>query len=55
LLANGKTTLLFDKVILPGFVPGYPYYYGFSGSTGLYSERHEIRNISYTFPTARCL
>jgi hypothetical protein len=51
----GKTIVPFDEVPLPGFVNGGSYYYGFSGATGFYSERHELRNVSFSFPTPRCL
>jgi hypothetical protein len=49
------TTMLFSNVTIPGFTPGDSYYYGFSGATGNSYERHEIRNVSITFPTLRCL
>ena len=52
---DGTTTSVFSGVTLPGFVTGGSYFYGFTGATGLYTERHEIRNISFEFPTARCL
>ena len=42
-------------VPLPGFVSGDAYFYGFTGSTGGFSERHEVRNFSLTFPSQRCL
>jgi hypothetical protein len=44
-----------SKVALPGLVLGDQYYFGFAAATGLYFEKHEIRNAVITFPTPRCL
>jgi hypothetical protein len=52
---NGNNFPLLLDVALPGFVAGEQYFYGFTGSTGGFSERHEIRNFVVTFPTQRCL
>ncbi len=40
---------------LPGFIPGTSYYYGFGGANGGGADTHAIKNVSITFPTARCL
>ena len=40
---------------LPGYVAGDKYYFGFGGGTGGINEKQEIRNVTVTFPTPRCL
>jgi hypothetical protein len=50
---NGNTAL--SGVALPNFVPGTAYYFGFAGATGGLGARTEVRNVSLTFPTPRCL
>ena len=52
---NGTATTLFTNVPLTGFVSGDSYFYGFSGATGGFSERAEVRNVAVKFPTPRCL
>jgi hypothetical protein len=44
-------------VALPSFTSGTPYYFGFSAGTGDdgLASRADIRNVSITFPTSRCL
>jgi hypothetical protein len=51
-------------VALTGFVPGTPYFFGFAGATGGFPDgdggfvggyRTEVRNVSFVFPTPRCL
>jgi hypothetical protein len=49
------TTTLFSNVPLTGFTSGDSYVYGFSGATGGFGERAEVRNVSVAFPTPRCL
>lgn len=46
---------LFTNVPLTGFNSGDAYFYGFSGATGGFGERAEVRNIAVQFPTSRCL
>jgi hypothetical protein len=48
------TPLVVDAA-LPGFVPGEAYYFGFGAGTGGSTDRHEVRNVEFTFPSARCL
>jgi hypothetical protein len=47
------------SVSLPGFATGTPYYYGFSGATGGIAPnggiQTEVKSITMTFPTPRCL
>jgi Bacterial lectin/Stigma-specific protein, Stig1 len=47
------------SVALPGFAPGTSYYYGFSGATGGLPGnggiQTEVRSVTMTFPTPRCL
>ena len=52
---NGTQTTLFTNVPLTGFQSGDSYFYGFSGATGGFSERAEVRNFAAKFPTPRCL
>ncbi len=52
---NGTAQTLFTNVPLTGFVSGDSYFYGFSGATGGFSERAEVRNVAVKFPTPRCL
>jgi hypothetical protein len=52
---GGTTTTLFTNVPLSGFAAGDSYYFGFAASTGGLSERHEVKNVSVTFPSPRCL
>jgi hypothetical protein len=55
-ITQGATeTTLFSNVALTGFKSGDRYYFGFAGATGQFSERAELRNITVSFPTARCL
>ncbi len=68
-LAGGSLTVEVDgatyatAVALPGFVPGTPYYFGFAGATGGIAGgpdggggyQTEVRDVSVTFPTPRCL
>jgi hypothetical protein len=54
-LGAGTPATLFTNVPLTGFTAGATYYFGFSGATGGFSERKEIKNVSITFPTPRCL
>jgi hypothetical protein len=49
------TTTLFTNVPLSGFGAGDSYFYGFSGATGGFSERAEVRNVAVKFPAPRCL
>jgi hypothetical protein len=49
------TTQLFSNVSLPGFVPGTPYYLTFGAAGGTAYNRHEVRNLSFTVPTVRCM
>ena len=53
LAALGSLAVL--ALVLPNFTSGDAYYFGFTWATGGYSERHEVRNVSITFPTPRCL
>jgi len=58
--ANGTLTVILDgtTVISSYAIAGYvaaPYYFGFAGATGSYSELHEIRNVTITFATPHCL
>jgi hypothetical protein len=58
--AAGVVTVTVDGgTIIPAFaIPSYvpaPYYFGFGGSTGTFADRHEIRNVTITFPTGHCL
>jgi hypothetical protein len=52
---QGTSTTLFSNVSLSGFHAGDSFFFGFTGSCGGYSQRQEVRNISITFPTPRCL
>jgi hypothetical protein len=65
-VVSGKASVTVDQngshnapalsdVQLTGLVPGDAYYYGFAASTGGSLEKHEIRNITVTFPVPRCL
>ena len=60
-LAGGQMSLsingdaILSAVSLPGFVSGSSYYFGFGGGTGTDSSRQEIRNVTVSFPTPRCL
>jgi hypothetical protein len=55
-ITQGTTTkTLFNGVILPGFKSGDLYFFGFGGACGGLSERQELRNVTITFPTTRCL
>jgi hypothetical protein len=40
---------------LPNFVAGERYYFGFSGGTGMLTEKHAVRNILVAFGSPRCL
>jgi hypothetical protein len=46
-------------ILLQGFTPGTPYYYGFAGAIGGGSSslgmQTEVKDVSITFPTPRCL
>jgi hypothetical protein len=58
--AAGVVTVTVDaSTIIPAFaIPSYtpaPYYFGFGGSTGTFADRHEVRNVTITFPTGHCL
>jgi hypothetical protein len=52
-----------NAVTLPGFAPGAPYYFGFAGATGGIAGgpdggggyQTEVKDVTVTFPTARCL
>lgn len=55
IIVKGSENVLFKDVALPGFLSGDAYFYGFTGATGDLTERHEIRNVTFTFPTERCL
>ncbi len=52
-----------DRVSLPGFVPGTPYYFGFAGATGGIAGgpdggggyQTEVKDVTFAFPTPRCL
>jgi hypothetical protein len=52
---SGSNVALFSNVALTGFTAGDIYYFGFSGATGGFSQRSEVKNINITFPTPRCL
>jgi hypothetical protein len=52
---GGTTTTLFTDVPLTGYQAGDQYYFGFTGACGGFSERQEVRNVSITFPSTRCL
>jgi hypothetical protein len=54
---GATTTTVFSNVPLPStvFTSGRAYFYGITGATGGISERHEIRNVAFKFPTPRCL
>jgi hypothetical protein len=64
-LSNGAMSVNVDayaiaqSVALPGFVAGTPYYYGFSGATGGNPGnggiQTEVKSVTITFPTPRCL
>jgi hypothetical protein len=67
-LAGGALSLVVDGsglakgVGLPGYVPNTPAYLGFAGATGGLVDstgnggyRSEVRNVSITFPSPRCL
>jgi hypothetical protein len=55
-ITQGNTTrTLFNGVALPNFKSGDSYFFGFGGACGGLSERQELRNVSITFPTTRCL
>jgi hypothetical protein len=60
-VVNGVVTVSLDGhtavagATLPAFQPGDMYYFGFSGGTGDFANRQEIKNVSIHFPTARCL
>jgi hypothetical protein len=65
-VANGAVSVTIDQdgssnraalsnVRLTGFTTGDLYYFGFSGATGAFSQTQEIRNVTITFPTPRCL
>jgi len=41
--------------VIPDFVSGTPYYYGFGGGNGMVLDVQAVRNVTVTFPTARCL
>jgi hypothetical protein len=43
-----------QSVSLPGFSVS-PYYFGFSAATGGLAAQQQIRNVTITFPTKRCL
>jgi len=50
---DGSTVLA--PYSLPGWTPGTAAWLGFGGYNGGSWDRHEIRNVSITFPTPRCL
>lgn len=57
---NGKIFVSIDDRLvingyaLHGYVPG-PYYLGFGAGTGGASDRHEVKNVTVSFPAPRCL
>jgi hypothetical protein len=58
--AAGVVTVTVDaSTIIPAFaIPSYTpasYHFGFGGSTGTFADRHEVRNVTITFPTEHCL
>jgi hypothetical protein len=42
-------------VALPGYVAGQTYFLGFGGATAGVGAQQEVRDVSITFPTSRCL
>ncbi len=63
-LATGTMTVSVDGnpvagIFLPGLTAGTPYYYGFAGAIGgggsSNGMRTEVKDVSITFPTPRCL
>jgi hypothetical protein len=64
-LSSGAMSVTVDSdaiaqsVALPNFVSGTPYYYGFSGATGGNpgngGMQTEVKAVTLTFPTPRCL
>jgi hypothetical protein len=67
-IASGSVTVTIDgkavvaDVPLTGFVTGAPYYVGFAGATGGLvlpdgggGFRQEVKDVTITFPTPRCL
>jgi hypothetical protein len=52
---TGADVSLFTNVALPGFHAGDHYFFGFSGASGGITERAELRNVTITFPSTRCL
>ncbi len=67
-LSAGAVSVVVDDVgvikgvTLPGYVPNTPAYLGFAGATGGLVDssghggyRSEVRNVSITFPSPRCL
>ena len=60
-IANSAMSMSLDsvpiasQVALPNFAPGTPYFVGFGAAAGLQFDRHEVRNITLTVPTVRCM
>jgi hypothetical protein len=65
-VVSGKASVTIDQngshnapalsdVQLTGLVLGDAYYFGFAAATGGSVEKHEIRNITVTFPVPHCL
>ena len=48
-------TAVIPAFTVPGLSSATPYHFGFGAATGGATDRHEIRNVLITFPTARCL
>jgi hypothetical protein len=44
-----------QSVPLVGFVTGTSYWFGFGAGTGASASSQDIRNVSITFPSTRCL
>ncbi|WP_437299225.1 hypothetical protein [Sorangium sp. So ce426] len=52
-IIDGKS--LFQGFTIPGFPVGSRLFHGFAAGTGDATARQEIRNVTITFPSPRCL
>jgi hypothetical protein len=50
---DGKTAIM--SYVISGWQSGQAYYFGFGGDSGTKGVTHQVRNVTLTFPTPRCL